>query len=60
MKDEMRFYNIRESLGCLGVSVEDIAYIDEVVTSEKHEKIESPKHIRIGIPKQGLFEDLAP
>lgn len=60
MKDEVRFYNIRESLGGLGVSVEDIAYIDQVITKEKEEKIENVGSVRIGIPKEGLFADLAP
>lgn len=47
-------------MGCLGVSVEDIAYIDEIVTSEKHQILSNPKQIRIGIPKKNLFSDLAP
>jgi Asp-tRNA(Asn)/Glu-tRNA(Gln) amidotransferase A subunit family amidase len=49
-KDEVKFFNIRESMGCLGVSMEDIAFIDQVVTNEKHEKIEMPSQVRIGIP----------
>lgn len=40
--------------------MEDIAFIDEIVTKEKHEKISKAKVIRIGIPHEGFYDDLAP
>jgi Asp-tRNA(Asn)/Glu-tRNA(Gln) amidotransferase A subunit family amidase len=51
-----------DAVGPLGVCVQDIEYVDSIVTGERisEEDTLKPKDIRIGIPKECFFENLDP
>mmetsp|Transcript_46100 Transcript_46100/g.33893 ORF Transcript_46100/g.33893 Transcript_46100/m.33893 type:complete len:147 (-) Transcript_46100:49-489(-) len=49
----------RDTVGPIGVSVEDIAFLDEIITNQRHRSMPEPKDIRIGIPKENFFHDLS-
>ena len=52
--------NFRDTIGPIGVSMDDIALMDEIVTNQRHKEIPEAKTIRIAIPKENYYEDLDP
>jgi Asp-tRNA(Asn)/Glu-tRNA(Gln) amidotransferase A subunit family amidase len=52
--------HLRDTVGPLAVSMDDVAFLDEVVTNERHNTTLLPSQIRIGVPHQNYYEDLDP
>lgn len=51
---------LRDTVGPLARSAEDIALLDEIMTGEKRQETLEPASVRIGVPKQHYWEKLDP
>jgi mandelamide amidase len=56
----LKMSHLRDTIGPLANCMDDIAFLDTLVTDQRHTEITNPKDIRIGIPNENFFENLDP